>query len=136
MFRSLPDHHQGFQAFLVKVTGLICDYSCVVMRQHDVQCTNVMFGEVRCADCTVIVVFKMRICRDAISNNRFIPQASASHHQNIVISDSLLRFVVCTEVYIHEPKNIGISLAHAPTVHGHHIAVLHLGWRSKGYICE
>jgi len=35
-----------------------------------------------------------------------------------------------------EPKYIGVSLAHALTVHGHNIAVLGLGWHSKGYICE
>jgi hypothetical protein len=31
MFRSLPDHHQGVHDFLVKVTELNCEYSCVVM---------------------------------------------------------------------------------------------------------
>jgi hypothetical protein len=34
MFRSLPDHHQGVHAFLVEVTELKCEYSCVVMRQQ------------------------------------------------------------------------------------------------------
>jgi hypothetical protein len=51
MFRSLPDHHQGFCALLVKITELICEYPCVVMRQHNIQCTYVMFGVVRCAVC-------------------------------------------------------------------------------------
>jgi hypothetical protein len=40
MFRSLPDHHhhhhQGIHAFLVKVTELIYEYSCVVMPQHNI----------------------------------------------------------------------------------------------------
>jgi hypothetical protein len=52
MFRSLPDHHQGVYAFLLKVTELKYEYSCVVMRQHKIQCIYVMFGVVRCADCT------------------------------------------------------------------------------------
>jgi len=78
----------------------------------------------------------MIICRYVISNNRFVPHTTQSHHQNIVNFDSLFMFVVCTDVHIREPKYIGVSLAHALTVHGHHIAVLHLGWRMKGYICE
>jgi hypothetical protein len=51
MFRSLQDHHQGFHAFLVIVNELKCEYSRVVMRQHNIQCINVMFVAVRCADC-------------------------------------------------------------------------------------
>jgi hypothetical protein len=50
MFRSLPDHHQRVHAFLVKVTELKCEYSCVVMWQNNVQCIYVMFGVVRCAE--------------------------------------------------------------------------------------
>jgi hypothetical protein len=50
MFRSLPDHHQGIHAFLVKVTEIESEYSCMAMRQHNKQCINVMFGVVRCAD--------------------------------------------------------------------------------------
>jgi hypothetical protein len=52
MFRSATDHHQGVHAFLVKVTELKSEYSCVVMRQHNIQCIYVMFGVVRCADCS------------------------------------------------------------------------------------
>jgi hypothetical protein len=52
MFRSLPDHRQGVHAFLVKDAELKCEYSCVVMRQHNIQCIYVMFGVVRCADCS------------------------------------------------------------------------------------
>jgi hypothetical protein len=47
MFRSLPDNHQGVNAFLVKVTELKYEYSCVVMWQHNIQCIYVMFGVVR-----------------------------------------------------------------------------------------
>jgi hypothetical protein len=54
MFRSIPDHHQGVHAFLVKVTELKCEYSRVVMRQHNVQCIYVVFGVVRCAVCIYI----------------------------------------------------------------------------------
>jgi hypothetical protein len=50
MFRSATDHHQGVHVFLVKVIELKCEYSWVVMRQHNIQCINVMFGVVRCAD--------------------------------------------------------------------------------------
>jgi hypothetical protein len=50
MFRSLLDHHQEVHAFFAKVTELKCEYSCVVMRQHNMQCINVMFGMVRCAE--------------------------------------------------------------------------------------
>jgi hypothetical protein len=42
MFRSLPDHHQEVYVFLVKVTELKCEYSCVVMLQHNIQCIYVM----------------------------------------------------------------------------------------------
>jgi hypothetical protein len=70
----------------------------------------------------------MIICRDVISHNCFFPHETPNHYQNIVNSDSLFTFVVCTEFYVHshECKNIGISLAHALKVHGHHTAVLHL----------
>lgn len=85
---------------------------------------------------TLIGVFISIICRDVISNNRFVPHAPPNHHQNNIISHSFLTFVVCTKVYNHEPKYIGVSTAHALTVHGHHIAVLHFGWLLKGYICE
>jgi hypothetical protein len=49
MFRSLPNHHQRVRAFLVKVTELNCEHSCVVMRQHNIQVIYVMFGVVKCA---------------------------------------------------------------------------------------
>jgi hypothetical protein len=52
MFRSLLDHHQGVQGSFVKVTELKYEYSCVVTRQHNIQSIYVMFGVVRCADCT------------------------------------------------------------------------------------
>jgi hypothetical protein len=46
MFPSLPDHHHEVHAFLVKVTELNFEYSCVVMLQHNIQCIYVMFGVV------------------------------------------------------------------------------------------
>jgi hypothetical protein len=36
MFRLSPDHHQGVHAFIVKITELKCEYSYVVMRQHNI----------------------------------------------------------------------------------------------------
>jgi hypothetical protein len=52
MFQSLPHHHQGVHAFLVKVTELKFEYSCVAMLQHTIQCIYMIFGVMRCADGT------------------------------------------------------------------------------------
>jgi hypothetical protein len=46
MFRSATDHHQGVYVFLVKITELKCEYSYVVMRQHNMFCFYVVSGVV------------------------------------------------------------------------------------------
>jgi hypothetical protein len=50
MFRSATAHHQDVHVFLVKLTELKCEYSYVVMRQHNIQCIYVVSGVVRRAD--------------------------------------------------------------------------------------
>jgi hypothetical protein len=47
MFRSATDHHQGDDVFLVKITELKCEYSYVVMWQHNIQCIYMVSGMVR-----------------------------------------------------------------------------------------
>jgi hypothetical protein len=53
MFRSTNDHHQGVYVFLVKITELKCEYSDVVMRQHNIFCLYVVSGVVWPAECRV-----------------------------------------------------------------------------------
>jgi hypothetical protein len=51
MFRSATDHHQRVHVFLIEITELKCEYSYVVMRQHNIFCLYVVSGVVRRAVC-------------------------------------------------------------------------------------
>jgi hypothetical protein len=70
MFRSATDHHQEVHVFLVKITELKCEYSDVVMRQHNIFCLYVVSGVVRRADfaesaCHTTYIHCMLCCRIA-----------------------------------------------------------------------
>jgi hypothetical protein len=58
------DHYQviirEFMRSLLKTTELKCEYSCVVMRQHNIQCIYVMFGVVRRAVCRLHETYQCR----------------------------------------------------------------------------
>jgi hypothetical protein len=56
MFRSATDHHQGVHVFLVKIAELKCEYSYVVIRQHNIFCLYVVPGVVRRAVSSVLTL--------------------------------------------------------------------------------